>query len=311
MVTRRTLALACFALLIGSFTTAVARAQIVDVQAGDTAVEVDRDDVQVETLRERQFPRTDRQRLGGGDNMDRQIAQWLIVDQRTVISLARYGLERSQSPQVRELAEAIAGEHEEFARKLVEASSRDSRNLPPNAATDVPRESTEEAVREDRRGRVRELDSNRRPVESRPLGNLGARLDEGVERLADTAERVVDDARVGLGRVAAEADRAVDADRASGRTRGARWMDIHRDIAQKLEDVVHEDLQKRQGYEFEAAFVGMLVASHLQQEATLEVLRSRASGELAVTIEQALASVKQHRERAEQVMGQINPQAAK
>lgn len=294
MVLRKILPLGCAAVMIGSLASSVVCAQVVDVQAGETAVQVDRDAVQVDRTRERQVIQNDGQRPRSGDNMDRQIADWLIVDQQQMVNLAKFGMQKTQSPKVRELAQAIISDHEALASKLTDASLRGSRAAQPANADDASGDRAREATRDARRDAAQEQDGDR------PLENLGARIDEGVERLADRAERVVGDAREGLGR-------AVDGDRTNRLMRGARWVDIHREITEKLEQVARQDLEKRQGYEFDAAFVGMLVASHLQQEATLDVLSSRATGELAETLNQALTSVKQHRHAAEQVMGQIKP----
>lgn len=303
MISRKTLALSCSAVLVGSLAASPALAQDVDVKAGDRSVQVDRGSVELEGRNDRQSTQPLRQRPRAGEDMDRQIAQWLIIDQQNIVNLAQYGLQRTETPQVRALAETIVRDHEAFARKLSETGSRNSDNSADvdsadaesaDASRDLPRGEQREAIREARRDVAREEDGD-----GRVLGNLGDRLEDGVERLADSAERVVDEARDGL-------DRAVDGDRSNRINRGARWIDIHREITRKVEEVARQDLQKRRGYEFDAAFVGMLVASHLQQEATLDVLSSRASGDLAQTLEQSLATVKQHRAQAEQVMGQIN-----
>lgn len=305
MVLRKTLAWSCSAVLVGSLTVPATSAQEVEVQAGDTAVQVDRNGAQLQTrpnqpATEPNRQRPNRQPLRPGANMDRQIAQWLIVDQQNIINLAQYGLQKSQTPQVRELAETIIREHETFASKLRDGSGEGATTARPIDSEDTTRgdqrEERREATREARRDEVRDQDGQRRPIE-----NLGDRLEDGVERLTDRAERVAGEARQGL-------DRAVDGDRP---TRGARWVDIHREIGQKVEEVVRQDLDQREGYEFEAAFVGMLVASHLQQEATLAVLSTRVSGDLAQTLEQAQASVKQHRAQAEQVMGQLGKENAR
>lgn len=293
MVLRRTRALSCSAALIASLAASATWAQDVDVQAGDTAVQIDRSGVQVDGQRGQRLRQSDRQQPRTPATMNRQITQWLIVDQQNIVSLAQYGLQRTQTPQVRELAETIARDHEALGHKLNDVGLRESSTSQPADLTDAPREEQTDATREARRDAVRDQDGDRNRLE-----NLGDRLEDGVERLADTAERVIGDARQGV-------DRVVGGDRQNRLMRGVRWIEIHREITKKLEDVARQDLQGRQGYEFDAAFVGMLIASHLQQEATLDVLSSRASGDLVQTLDEALASVKQHRAQAEQIMGQI------
>jgi predicted outer membrane protein len=261
--------------------------QEVDVDAGATDVEVDRDGVRVDTGLNAE---TNRPQFRRGERMNHQIASWLLIDQRKLVDLTQFGLERSKTPEVRQLLETILRDHESLMNQLDSAAELAT-------AGDRDASATRRENRQTRREARQERDEAR-GAERRPLEDLGERLEQGIERLGESAERVVADAREGI-------DRLVEGEQASRRVADSPWLDIHREITEKLASVAQQDLEQRQGHEFDAALVGMLVAAHLQQQATLEVLSSRATGELADTLSKARDTVEQHRRHAEQAMNRI------
>ena len=267
----------------------VLRGQEVDVRAGQTDVEINRSDVNVNV------PNAD-ERARDIQRTQREIASWLLADQKSIIDLAEFGANRTKSSEVRQLAEAIVRDHSALSEKLSQVSGeriarprsadRDERNLAPsskdvNARANEQREANREATGDARRNR----DGVRRPLE-----NIVDRIEDGVERVADRTERAID---------AVERDLDVDEKTRSGTT---PWVHIHHEIADKLTRAAQQDLEKREGFEFDASLIGMLIAAHLQQQATLEVLGKQASGNLRQTLEQAEKTVEQHRIMAEHVM---------
>ncbi|MCO8125337.1 DUF4142 domain-containing protein [Stieleria sp. TO1_6] len=245
-------------------------------------------------------------------SMDRQIASWLIVDQQSMVDLAKFGLQQSKTPEVRSLAETVIRDHQAFADKLTMLANQEqaqpvtrnpaTRNNAPietdtrQRVADARRQLDEqrEAINEQRRDAIRDRDGVRGPLE-----NLADRLEDGVERITDRAEIAINNTRNAVDETLSDDTIAVYAGNRSP------WVSIHHDISARLATTARQDLESRSGYEFDAALVGMLVAAHLQQEATLDVLSSRASGQLQQTLQQAASTVKQHRQHAEQVMASI------
>ncbi|MEZ6089284.1 MAG: hypothetical protein R3C05_14875 [Pirellulaceae bacterium] len=262
----RTCALGIVSLLATS-----AISQDVQVDTPQVQIEVDRQRVQVN--RDRDRPRG----VDGEEMRDRQIARWLITDQKNIVDLAGFGLQRTKTPEVRELAETIIRDHRRLTNQLASHFGKGADTAP------------------DRRDRTRRTDDDRDDAR-RPLENLADRVEEGVERITDRAERAVNNAREAVRRELNDDDRPA---------RGLAWVNIHRDIADKAAEIAQRDLEKYQGYEFDGAFVGMMTAAHLQQEATLQVLSEHASSDMSELLDAALATIQAHRQRAEQVMGTI------
>lgn len=273
--------------------------QEIDVEAGDTDVRVDQQGVDVEADPDRRDPATRQNRrdarpAAGAAAMNRNLASWMIVDQRALIDLAKFGIERTKTPEVRQLAEAIVQDHQSLVEQLETFRSPRQVDDQDAAAEDRTRPVGADQRQERRRDRAEAREDSDRPLE-----NLADRLERGAERVAERAERVVDEVRGAIGR---ESD-----PRDTRRGLGVNWLAIHREIADALVEQSKQNLEQESGYQFDASLVGMFVAAHLKQEATLEVMQKHASGELRETIGQALKIESSHRQQAEQVMETIKP----
>lgn len=295
--------------------TATGFAQDVDVDSRRSDVQIDRQGVDVDVSRDRQADRSprrtwDRRRdEGEADSVNQQIARWVLIDQQSLVNLSRFGLQRTKTPEVRQLAEEIVRDHSRLAEKLAAAIGEPSRPSGARSAEEREREQDrrmdaaedqadyrDEEDREARRERVRDV-RRERDDERRPLENIADRIEEGVERVADRTERAVEDTRRAVRRELNDDDRP--------RRNSISWLTIHGSIAREVTEAAKQDLEQRQGYEFDASFVGMLSAVHLQQEATLEELARRASGELSSTLSDARETIRNHRQTANRVMENI------
>jgi predicted outer membrane protein len=273
-----------------------ANGQDVRVETPQAEVDVDR-------------PRDRPARTPQPNSENSQIARWLIADQANLVELARYGLERSKTPEVRQLAETVVQEHQSLREQLAAVAGDRTRPTWTRSEDEINRDQRRrfqqagdraEDAAEDRREAAAEArqDTDRLGDDiRRPLENLTERLEQGAERVADRTQRAVENTRDAVRR------ELNDDDRPTGRM---SWVNVHRDIVNMTTEIAKKDLEQREGKEFDGAFVGMLAAAHLQQEATLEVLSGRASDDFADTLQTALQTVRQHRQKAEQVMGEIS-----
>lgn len=280
---RRPISAFAFSCMILSATSLLA--QDIELQSEDAVVDVDERGVDVDVQRE-----SNRRRAASG--MNAQIAQWLTIDQRSIVDLAEFGLQRTKTPEVRQLAESIIEDHRALARQLA-GFQRATGGTTAEVRRAPLREDSREDARERLRDNRRDRDGVRRPVE-----NLVDRVEDGLERLGDRAERAVENVDDAFDD---DSERDVLVDRSS-RGPTSAWVQIHREIVERLSEMSKADLDKRSGYEFDASLVGMFVASHLQQEATMKVLAQRATGNLKQNLQRAVTTLRQHRERAEQVM---------
>ncbi len=289
-------------------------AQSIDIDAGRTDVEVGPQGVDVDVNAPR--PQTASEfesgfRESAHSPMNHQVASWLLIDQRGIVDLANFGQQRTKSPEVAKLLEVVVRDHHALSQKLTAYNSLTAVRTTSGqdaAASDAvqrrladgqrdARQELREANREVRRDVIRDQDGVRGPLE-----NLADRLEDGAERIADRAERVAEQTRQSIGVAVGNGPVSMTVNAAD-----SVWVDIHQQVSQNLSNAAIEDLESRSGYEFDAALIGMLIGSHLQQAATLEVLADKVDGDLKSVIQEALISIQQHRRAAEAVMNEIHP----
>jgi len=121
-------------------------------------------------------------------------------------------------------------------------------------------------------------------------------VQQRAEQIADSARDTLKSTREALGR------RLTEGDRRRGMGPPA-WVEVHQQIARNTAELVRRDLEQLAGNKFDDAFLGMMAAAHVQQEATLQVLGKLARGDFEARLDQALTTVRQHRKRAEEIMG--------
>jgi len=265
--------------------TAPAQSQEINVQAGQTDVKVNERGVEVDADPDRSDRIVSRPDAPAAA-LDKNLADWLIIDQRATVELAKFGLQRTKTPEVRELIEEIVRDHQQLIERLAPVQERKV-----NASSSTDNEAAGESTAAEAPGQERRRQRSDRPLEQ---------LAERVERIADRAERTVDDIRGAIER------NLID----SATRSGSAWtgVQLHREITDQLVEQSKQNLDKRAGYEFDASLIGILVANHLRQEATVKVFRNRADDDLRQVLGEALTSVRQHRQRAEQVMETIKPE---
>lgn len=294
------------AILSGTFAMP-AFGQDVEIQAGGTNVEVGSNgvDVDVDASNDRTIARPPSIDAELDNTLNMQIASWAVDDQKSIVELAQFGLSRTQTNAVKELATTIAREHQQLVEQLGSFSQADvsidaEANIQRRQESRARREATQqaqEATTEARRDDIRNSDGVRTPLE-----NFGDRIENRVQQLADRAERAA-----GATRDVIDRNTVTEAELSGYGLSQSPWLQIHREITSELDQSARAELEQYQGYQFDASFIGMMIAAHLQQEATLKVLSQHASGELAETLQTSLEKIRQHREQAENVMDAIKP----
>jgi predicted outer membrane protein len=83
-------------------------------------------------------------------------------------------------------------------------------------------------------------------------------------------------------------------------------MQLDRQINDRKTQMVREELQQKQGAEFDKAFVGSAIPAHIHMIAELEVLEKQGKGQLAQIAQQARPIAQQHLEHAKQLMRQLD-----
>jgi predicted outer membrane protein len=97
----------------------------------------------------------------------------------------------------------------------------------------------------------------------------------------------------------------------AGRTQGqespalSELAQIEKQITDRYFDAVREDLQQKQGAEFDKCYIGSQIGGHMHMLAALEVLQQQGPNELRQLAQQAQPKVQQHLEHAKQLMKQL------
>ncbi len=82
-------------------------------------------------------------------------------------------------------------------------------------------------------------------------------------------------------------------------------MQIDRQINEKCTQAAKDELQQKSGAEFDKCYVGMAIGAHAHALAALEVIGQQTNGQLAQIAQQAQPTVRQHLERAKELMKQL------
>jgi predicted outer membrane protein len=95
--------------------------------------------------------------------------------------------------------------------------------------------------------------------------------------------------------------------RTAGQQRGGiqQLMAIDRAINERCAAALKEELQQKQGAEFDMAFVGSQISGHMQMVATLEVLSQQGPEQVQQLAEKALPKVQSHLDHAKQLKEQL------
>jgi len=87
-------------------------------------------------------------------------------------------------------------------------------------------------------------------------------------------------------------------------------MQMDRQIVQRKAQLTRQDLQSKQGAEFDKAFVGTTIPAHVHMIAQLEVIEQQGQGQLAQIAQQARPITQQHLDHAKQLIKQLDSESS-
>jgi predicted outer membrane protein len=111
----------------------------------------------------------------------------------------------------------------------------------------------------------------------------------------------------GAGQPERDATQSLTAGRKQGQESPAlsELAQIEKQITDRYFDAVREDLQQKQGAEFDKCYIGSQIGGHMHMLAALQVLQQQGPNELRQLAQQAQPKVQQHLEHAKQLMKQL------
>jgi predicted outer membrane protein len=80
---------------------------------------------------------------------------------------------------------------------------------------------------------------------------------------------------------------------------------LEKQIGERCKQNLREELEQKQGAEFDKCYVGSQIAGHMESVAKLEVLQQQGPDQIKQLAQQALPKVQQHLDHAKQLMKQL------
>jgi predicted outer membrane protein len=205
-----------------------------------------------------------------GASQDEPIKAFLVAcllqKNRGEVELGKFAQQQSQDPQVKEFAQMLVRDHQKIVEQLEQLDHGQSAQSTTSTTTS-------------------QLDAQRQPADTTRLPGSSA---------AGQPARNQQDLGLTANRAGSQHDAAIQ-----------RLLQIDRQINERFGQAVREELQQKQGAEFDKCFVAGQIGAHMHSLAALEVLSQQGPEKLRQVAQQAEPTVRQHLEHAKQLMKQL------
>ena len=248
-------------------------------------------------------PQAGRQGQGQGQLGDAGLVRWLSANNESEIRISEVAQQKAQNEQVKQFAQMLVDEHTKLGEKLQQAAGQGGQGgqgLRRGQGRTIEESSGIEERTPNRRN-ARETDAN----ENRPNTD-NANDDNNVSFLQedDQDNRRLQDRL----RNADQQNDAAQRGAAAGGMRGGAnaGVALHEQIKQACTQAFIQELQSKNGAEFDKCYMGQQILAHQDTLATLKVISQQASSpELKQTLQGAQQSTQQHLQKAKDVMKQL------
>ena len=207
---------------------------------------------------------------------DQELAQWLAFCNEGEIAMAKWAADQTSNKDVREMAEMMVKDHEEFQKALEKFGAR------------VEREDNA------RREPLREPAQAGRPPAA--PGAAPAQAQQPVARQPVAPGQVPPQGQV-QGRPAARPPHAVAG--------GINFLELKHEIDKAKGEAIRKDLERRKGSEFDDAFVGFQIAGHVDALETMKVFRKHASPQFQQVLSDGIKTTEHHLADAQKLMEEL------
>lgn len=255
-------ALVAGALLIGGVALAQERDQPQPRRSNQAQPE------QAETQRQRGDEAARRQTAGEASRADAQLAACLIISNQKEIALAQFAQQHAQSQEVKDFAQKMVQDHEQFVselQKFADQGGYDSRQLavegasPDRSTTNQPAARDQDEAQPRRAARDTQLDRNTQPA------NRDAAQQDGLD-----------------------------------------FIGLKQEIAQQCVQSAQQSLSEKPESEFDKCYMFSQVMAHMEMLDTLKVSQKHASPELQAVLQKGEQTTQQHLQHAEKLAEQVD-----
>jgi predicted outer membrane protein len=211
------------------------------------------------------------------------LASCLLQKNQAEIEFSQLAAKQSQNPQVKQFAQQMVEDHQQLVQQLQ-----------PLAAS----------ARAETRG-----STTRTRTDSTSSLELGTGdTDATRTRTGEATRDTVADASSDTGRTTiAGSDANLTATSSGGLHQLAS---IEKQIGDRSKQAVMDELQQKQGAEFDKCYMGVAIGAHVHMNAALEVIGQQNVGQLSQIAQQAQPKVQQHLDHAKQIKQQLEGQSS-
>jgi len=266
------------------------------------------------------------QGAGMSESVDQYVATCLINKNQGEIELSKLAQQRAESQEVKQFAAQMIKDHTDFVQKLRTAQGEQGtagQSGQRSGQSGINQSGSSRSTREGSAGSGSSSNNDSSNSGSgsssqRSGSNAGSRA-SGSNSATET-ERSSSSAQNSTSGSQGSANDSSDTRNQSSRIRlgqGIRTaaasdsipvqtlVSIDNDVHERVQQAMRQELEQKQGREFDKAFMGAQCHMHLGMQASLEALQSHVSQDLQQTLRQGAETTKQHLTHAKQIKEQI------
>ncbi len=244
---------------------------------------------QIRTAQSSQTGRSSAQGQAGGQTQDveRFLASCLLAKNQAEIELAQFAQQQAQNAEVQQFAKQMIQDHQQIVQQLKQVAGQQGGQSSTRTSTNSSRTLGASSQNDSQR---QAGDTSRQP-ESSGAGQAESRNTQG----SSTSLQAGAQSRSLTAAGGSQDSGAIE-----------QLIQIDRQIVEREGQAVREELQQKQGAEFDKAFVGTAVHAHVHMLAALETIEQQGQGQLAQVAQQARPMVQQHLDHAKQLKRQLD-----
>ncbi|HEY2837592.1 MAG TPA: DUF4142 domain-containing protein [Pirellulales bacterium] len=208
---------------------------------------------------------------------DAFLARWLIIDNQNEIEAARLAQQKSKDSDVKQFAEQMIQDHQKLIDQLARFANE---NAEPRAAAN--RAGGQAPAGQSRTVEAQQNGNNqvRTEVTQEP-----ARVNGQAAPERRTVARVTDQ-----GQIPGQASHQSD------------MLALKQELADECRNSIRQELDRKDGKEFDECYIGMQLAAHMMAIDTMKVFERHASNELKQTIANGVKTAEGHLSTAKKIM---------
>jgi predicted outer membrane protein len=236
--------------------------------------------------------------------VEKFLAGCLLQKNQAEIEMSQLAAQQSQNPEVKKFAQQMIKDHQQLVQQLqpLVGMQADANRRSSATGTSIQSERTTSSLELG----TGDTDSVRGQTSGSDASSLDATADTSNTGAANDPPRSTSS----TGRTSLT-DSVVNLT-GPGQGSGAiqQLASIEKQIADRHKQAVMDELQEKQGAEFDKCYIGAAVGAHVHMNAALEVIAQQNQGQLSQLAQKAQPKVQQHLDHAKQLMKQLEGESA-